>query len=60
MFPGKSNVFDFVNEFYEQDPEWNSIMQRNVCETFLRKESWDGRSDEELIKIWNHILMFIL
>ncbi len=59
MFPENSNVFDFVSEFYEQDPGWNEVMRQSVCETFLRKQSWAGRSDEELIEMWNHILMFI-
>lgn len=59
MFPEENNVFDFVSEFYKQDPGWGEVMPQSVCETFLRKQSWAGRSDEELIEMWNHMLMFI-
>lgn len=60
MEPVRNNVFDYVNEFYTQDPEWNRILPRSTVELFLRKESWAGKDNWRLMQLWEHILEFVL
>ena len=54
------NVFDFVKDFYTQDPDWGTIVSQDVCEGFLRQQSWNGADDERLFCIWEHLLVFML
>ena len=54
------NVFDLVNDFYTQDPEWNSVLQQNSVENYLRAKSWEGASEEELIERWDYITILCL
>lgn len=52
------NVFDLVNDFYEQDPEWDSVIQRAQIENYLRSKSWQGAEEEELVLLWERITLF--
>ena len=41
------NVYDLVANFYENDNGWNLVLRREEGEGFLRKEAWNGVSDDE-------------
>ena len=52
------NVFDLVNDFYQQDEEWDNIIPRAQVENFLRSLSWKGMEDKELTAVWENITLF--
>lgn len=54
------NVFDLVEGFYIQDPEWNNVLRQKYAEDFLRLKSWQGAKDEELLKIWDYMTELLL
>lgn len=54
------NVFDIVNEFYTQDPEWNSVLERRHVDNYLRSLAWQGSCDEELTDIWSNIMLLTI
>ncbi len=49
------NVFDLVDDFYAQDPEWNSVLQQDYVENFLRMKAWQGADEHELERAWVQI-----
>lgn len=51
------NVFDIVDEFYTQDPEWNTVIDRRHVDGYLRTLAWKGVGDDELIDIWSDIML---
>lgn len=51
------NVFDIVDEFYTQDPDWNSVIQRNHVDNYLRTLAWQGVEDDKLVDIWSNIML---
>lgn len=54
------NVFDIVEDFYNQDPEWNTVLRQEYAESFLRSQSWKGADNQELEQKWNYIMMLCL
>ena len=54
------NIFDYVADFYAQDEEWNSVLQQSYVENFLRTKLWQGASQEELYKDWDHITVLCI
>lgn len=60
MERNSDNIFDYVDDFYSQDPEWDNIIHRSTCENYLRKKIWQGTTGERLINIWDYILCFAL
>lgn len=54
------NVFDLIEDFYTQDPEWNNVLRQSYAEDFLRLKAWQGATDEELTKIWDYITELLL
>ena len=54
------NVYDWVEGFYENDPEWNSLLRKEYADGFLRNQAWQGKSEEELFAIWNRLVMLCL
>ncbi len=54
------NVFDLVDDFYNQDEELNSILQQNYAEGFLRLKIWQGTSESRLLKIWDYITVLCI
>ena len=50
-----NNVFDLIEDFYAQDPEWNNVLRQRYAEDFLRLKSWQGASEEELRQTWDYI-----
>lgn len=55
----EDNVFDFIEEFYNMDPEWNRVMDKKIVESYIRKESWKTDDQDRLIRVWNCILSFM-
>ena len=55
-----SNVFDLVTDFYNQDEDWNTVLRQKYAESFLRSCAWQGASDDELLRYWDHITMLCL
>lgn len=51
------NVFDIVDEFYNQDPDWNTVVERRLVENYLRSLAWQGTKDDELVDIWSNIML---
>ncbi|MDY2637270.1 MAG: hypothetical protein SOV56_04965 [Phascolarctobacterium sp.] len=54
------NIFDYVADFYAQDEEWNTVLQQSYVENFLRTKLWQGASEEELLKDWDHIMVLCI
>ena len=54
------NVFDLVEDFYEQDPEWNTVLRQEYAENFLRTMSWQGADDADLRQQFSYIMMLCL
>lgn len=54
------NVFDLVEDFYAQDPEWNGVLQQSYVENFLRAKAWQGADDDELVKVWDYITILCI
>ena len=54
------NIFDYVADFYAQDEEWNTVLQQSYVENFLRTKLWQGASEEELLKDWEHITVLCI
>lgn len=55
-----NNVFDLVADFYNQDEEWNTVLAQSYVENFLRTCAWNGVSNDDLVKYWDHITMLCL
>ncbi|MBQ7021802.1 MAG: hypothetical protein IJN33_05800, partial [Phascolarctobacterium sp.] len=55
-----NNVFDLVADFYSQDEEWNTILNRSYVENFLRTKSWQGATDKDLTETWDYITLLCL
>ena len=51
------NVFDIVEEFYTQDPEWNTVLERRHVDNYLRTLAWQGVDDDRLTEIWSNIML---
>lgn len=54
------NVYDIIEEFYNQDEGWNYILRREYAEGFLRRQAWNGKSQEELFGVWDQLMMLCL
>lgn len=54
------NVFDLVNDFYTQDPDWNTVLAQSNVENYLRAKVWQGASADELAEKWDYITILCL
>lgn len=54
------NVYDEVYNFYDQELSWDTIVNRDWIEGFLRQKAWQGASDSELRMLWRRLRMFLL
>lgn len=52
------NIYDNINDFYDQEPEWNTIISKNYVEGYIRSLAWSGKTEEELNQIWDDIVIF--
>ncbi len=55
-----NNVFDLVTDFYNQDEDWNTVLQQKYAESFLRSCAWQGADNDTLVKYWDHMTMLCL
>ena len=44
-----TNIYDIINELYNDDDGWNTVLERRYAEQFLRTEAFHGASDDELL-----------
>ena len=54
------NIYDDINEFYNQEPEWMQILPKQDVENFLRQEAWSGTSEDELSKLWEDLTIYFV
>lgn len=54
------NVFDLVAEFYGQDEGWNEVLSQNYVESFLRMQALQGATEEQLVRCWEHLTIFVI
>ena len=47
-----TNIYDVINELYNDDEGWNTVLERRYAEQFLRTEAFHGASDDELLEIF--------
>lgn len=52
------NIYDNIREFYEQEPDWDTILAKSYVENYIRQLAWAGKTDEELNEIWDDITIF--
>jgi hypothetical protein len=54
------NVYDLIDEFYQGDPEWNDVLPQTDVHNYLRAKTWKGADDNELFRLWEHIVSFTI
>lgn len=54
------NVYDLVEDFYTHDEGWNALLRQEYAEGFLRRESWNGKSEADLYRSWDHLTILCL
>lgn len=54
------NIYDQVKLFYDQENEWEPVLEQELVEGFFRHKAWQGHTDEKLQNIWQNLRMFIL
>ena len=55
-----TNIYDVINELYNDDEGWNTVLERRFAEQFLRTEAFRGASDDELLEIWQQVMYLLL
>ena len=55
-----NNVYALVEHFYEQNIDAEDIVAQWSVEQYLRRQAWQGNSDEELKTIWAVLSLLIL
>ncbi|MDO4178612.1 MAG: hypothetical protein Q4D21_05410 [Phascolarctobacterium sp.] len=54
------NIYDSIGELYEQDPDWNEVVDKAWAEGFIRELAWSGKSEKEMHQIWDDLTFFIV
>ena len=54
-----NNVYALVEHFYEQNIDAEDIVAQWSVEQYLRRQAWQGNSDEELKTIWAVLSLLI-
>jgi hypothetical protein len=54
------NIYDQVKLFYDEENEWEPVIEQELVEGFFRHKAWQGLTDEKLQNIWQNLRMFIL
>ncbi|MCE5285525.1 MAG: hypothetical protein LLG02_06730 [Pelosinus sp.] len=54
------NIYDQVKLFYDQENEWEPVIEQELVEGFFRQKAWQGLTDEKLQNIWKNLRMFIM
>ena len=55
-----TNIYDVINELYNDDEGWNTVLERRYAEQFLRTEAFHGASDDELLEIWQQVMYLLI
>ena len=55
-----TNIYDVINELYNDDEGWNTVLERRYAEQFLRTEAFHGASDDELLEIWEQVMYLLI
>ena len=55
-----TNIYDVINELYNDDEGWNTVLDRKYAEQFLRTEAFHGASDDELLEIWQQVMYLLI
>ena len=55
-----TNIYDVINELYNDDEGWNTVLERRYAEQFLRTEAFHGASDDELLGIWEQVMYLLI
>ena len=55
-----TNIYDVINELYNDDEGWNTVLERRFAEQFLRTEAFRGASDDELLEIWQQVMYLLI
>ncbi len=54
------NVYDQVQMFFKNEINWDSIVEQEWIEGFLRQKAWQGSHDKELREVWKNLRIFII
>ena len=55
-----TNIYDVINDLYNDDEGWNTILERRYAEQFLRTEAFRGATDDELLEIWQQVMYLLI
>jgi hypothetical protein len=55
-----TNIYDVINELYNDDEGWNMVLERRFAEQFLRTEAYRGATDDELLEIWQQVMFLLI
>ena len=55
-----TNIYDVINELYNDDEGWNTVLEKRYAEQFLRTEAFHGASDDELMEIWQQVMCLLI
>ena len=55
-----TNIYDVINELYNDDEGWNTVLERKYAERFLRTEAFHGATDDELLEIWQQVMYLLI
>ena len=55
-----TNIYDVINDLYNDDEGWNTVLERRYAEQFLRTEAFRGATDDELLEIWQQVMYLLI
>ncbi len=54
-YQNKNNIYDLINDFYNQDPEWNTVIAQSNVESYIRYRAMQGDNQQQLAQSWETI-----
>ena len=55
-----TNTYDLINDLYNDDEGWNTVLEHRYAEQFLRTEAFRGATDDELLEIWQQVMYLMI
>ena len=55
-----TNIYDVINELYNDDEGWNTVLEQKYAEQFLRTEAFHGATDDDLLEIWQQVMYLLI
>lgn len=55
-----ANVYDAIEDFYKNDPDWDLVLPRQEVEGFFRRMAWQGTTDEKMQQQWDYLVMLCI